>query len=55
MKRIPFFILLVCLLILASSASFAQTLGKTSIGEVIPGAAGNTMSIPRLGIEFTHL
>lgn len=88
MKRIPFFIQLVCLLVLISSASFAQTLGKVSIGEVIkamtleekaslvvgtglrfggngpvvgeadgkvPGAAGNTMSIPRLGISGTVL
>ena len=35
MKRFPFFIQLVCLLVLTSSASFAQTLGKASIGEVI--------------------
>jgi len=88
MKRIPFFIQLICLLILISSASFAQTLGKVSIGEVIkamtleekaslvvgtglrfggngpvigeadgkvPGAAGNTMNISRLGIPGTVL
>lgn len=88
MKRIPFFIQLICFLILTSSASFAQTLSKNSIGEVIKamtleekaslvvgtglrfggngpvigeadgkvsGAAGNTMSIPRLGVPGTVL
>jgi beta-glucosidase len=35
MKRIKFFIQLVCILGLTSSASFAQTLGKISIREVI--------------------